>query len=259
MFKMMKYEYKRAWTSLKLLLLIIAAVEALFLVTVMSHKDSYVVLSIMLLTFLGLGSYLFVLIYGIRSYSSDLKNKSGYLVFMTPLSTYKILGAKLLAIFLTAMTLIGVFGVLFTFDFEVFASEYNFEGFLKAIFELFNEIGGINIARGLLILLAYFISILIQFYMVMTVAYLAMSLSATMLQNKKIKGVVSFVLFTVIYGLVNALSVKIMQAFTEGESTANLTAGNALLRVAPSITLYLVVAFLCYIACAKLLEKSISL
>ena len=42
-----------------------------------------------------------------------------------------------------------------------------------------------------------------------TIAYLAVSLSSTVLQNKKIKGVVSFILFVALYVLVSYIAYKL--------------------------------------------------
>ena len=63
-----------------------------------------------------------VLIYGVIIYSQDLKNKTGYMVFMTPISNYKIIGAKLLSILLTGATLVAFLGLLIVVDYNLLKS-----------------------------------------------------------------------------------------------------------------------------------------
>ena len=98
--------------------------------------------------------------------------------------------------------------------------------------------------------------VLIQFFTMITVAYLAVSLSSTVLQNKKIKGVVSFVLFVVIYVLMSYIAFKLPHL---GEGMQATTMLEAIYAYLPQFTLYLVCMIGSYIGSAALLSKKISL
>ena len=98
--------------------------------------------------------------------------------------------------------------------------------------------------------------VLIHFFTLITVAYLAVSLSSTVLQNKKIKGVVSFVLFVVIYVLMSYIAFKLPHL---GEGMQATTMLEAIYASLPQFTLYLVCMIGSYIGSAALLSKKISL
>ena len=108
MLKMLKYEFRRGIFPLLIVGIVIAAIELYFLIGTLTEHADHSVIAIALLILAAFCCYLFVLIYGIISYSQDLKNKSGYLVFMAPISSYKVIGAKLLSILLTGAIIVAV-------------------------------------------------------------------------------------------------------------------------------------------------------
>lgn len=257
MLKMMKYEYKRALGALKILLAIVALIEVYFLVGTTMKEGLHTGIASGLLVFSAIACYMFVLIYGISNYNKDLKSKTGLLVFMTPVSTYRILGAKLLSILLTGITLVAVLFGLFTIDYSYAASIYHFDGIISFFKEMFESMGA-DITGALWSLLAFIVMFLIQFFMTTTMAYLAISLSSTVLQNKKSKGFVSFVLFIAIYMMVNGLSALIIKESVGFDVKINGFAG-AFVNMLPVYLLYLAVAACCFYVSANLLEKKISL
>ena len=60
------------------------------------EADTDVIVSLSLLTFAMAASSLAVFIFGVSSYSGELKRKSSYLIFMTPNSTLAVIVSKLL-------------------------------------------------------------------------------------------------------------------------------------------------------------------
>ena len=89
-----------------------------------------------------------------------------------------------------------------------------------------------------------------------TIAYLAVSLSSTVLQNKKIKGVVSFILFVVLYVLVSYIAYKLPHL---GKNVQVETMLDAMYKNIPQLILYVVCMIGSYIGSATLLSKKISL
>lgn len=256
MLKMMKYEYRRGIFPLLVVITALAAAELLFLIGVFGKKDICVGLGLIFLILGGFAAYMFVLVYGVIIYSQDLKNKTGYMVFMTPLSNFKIIGAKLLSILLTGATLVVFLGIIMVVDYNVIKTH---DSNIAGMEIMLNGILGTNgSSLGTIIanLAAFIVVVLIQFFTMITIAYLAVSLSSTVLQNKKIKGVVSFVLFIVIYVLMSYVAFKLPHLGAGMQATTMLDAIYASL---PQFTLYTICMIGSYIGSAVLLSKKISL
>ena len=147
MLKMLKYEFRRGIFPLLIVGIVIAAIELYFLISTLTEHANHSVIAIALLILAAFCCYLFVLIYGIISYSQDLKNKSGYLVFMAPISSYKVIGAKLLSILLTGAIIVAVIFGLLTLDLSLSYSTYDsidtFYDFLSNILEM----GGYSLGK----------------------------------------------------------------------------------------------------------------
>lgn len=256
MLKMLKYEFRRGIFPLLIVGIVIAAIELYFLISTLTEHADYSIIAVSLLILAAFCCYLFVLIYGIISYSQDLKNKSGYLVFMAPISSYKVIGAKLLSILLTGAIIVAVIFGLLTLDLSLAYSTYDsidtFYDFLSNILEL----GGYSLGGVILRLLAFILVFLIQFFMTITLAYLAVSVCSTILQTKKIKGFISFVLFIVFYVILSVIASKIPHLSNPGP---NATFMEAMYAMIPQIALYFVVMVASYIGSSVLLEKKISL
>ena len=258
MLKMLKYEYRRALAPLFIIFILFGFEELYFLISTAMQKETHTTIATSLFVMLSFGCYIFVLIYGIVSYNRDLKNKEGYLVFMAPISSFQILGAKLLSILLTGITLVGAIFLFGSINYSFAASVYHFEGFIDFLKMGFESLGTslASIVGGVL---GFIIAFLIEFFMTVTIGYLAISLGSTVLQNKKIKSFASFVLFIVLTGVVNGIAVSLPNM----KNTARLAEVNdlssMLLYMAPQLGVYLLVAVLCYIGSSFLLEKKISL
>ena len=95
------------------------------------------------------------------------------IVFMAPISSYKVIGAKLLSILLTGAIIVAVIFGLLTLDLSLAYSTYDsidtFYDFLSNILEM----GGYSLGGVILRLLAFILVFLIQFFMTITLAYLA--------------------------------------------------------------------------------------
>lgn len=257
MLKMMKYEYRRGIFPLMVVIAALAAVEILFLVGIYADKVAFVGLGMVLLIMGGFAAFAFVLIYGVIIYSQDLKNKTGYMVFMTPLSSYKIIGAKLLSILLTGATLVIFLGVLLVVDYNVFKAHNSGIADLEVIVnDMLGTAKGTSLGAIIANLAGIIIVAVIQFYTMITMAYLAVSLSSTVLQNKKIKGVVSFVLFVALYLLMSYVAYK-LPYIGRGMNAATML--EAIYASLPKLGLYVVCLVGSFIGSGALLSKKISL
>ena len=175
---------------------------------------------------------------------------------MAPISSYKVIGAKLLSILLTGAIIVAVIFGLLALDLSLAYSTYDsidtFYDFLSNILEM----GGYSLGGVILRLLAFILVFLIQFFMTITLAYLVVSVCSTILQTKKIKGFISFVLFIVFYVILSVIASKIPHLSNPGPDATFMEAMYAMI---PQIALYFVVMVASYIGSSVLLEKKISL
>lgn len=258
MFKMIKYEFRKHISSIIILLIVYGLLEAVFLYGMIADNQNAVVISMALLIMLTVVSYVFILVLGISTYNNELKSKSGYLVYMTPISYYHIIGAKLLYTLFAGIGFAALIFLLLTVNYNMLANEYSLNDF-TTVFNVMLRTLGTDYTLGtlLLLVLVQIISMLVNFFMIVTVAYLAISLSTTILQNSKAKGFLSFFLFIVIITVVLYLEGLIPEIYDTSKYV--LTVGQAAVNQIPIVITSLVVAVGSFIGSGTLLSKHISL
>lgn len=257
MWKMMKYEYRKGLFPMLIILAVFAMLEVLFLYGIFTKDETKTALGITLLIFSCVIAYVFVLVYGIVNYANDLKNKSGYLTFMAPISSYAIIGAKLLSVFLTGATFVGVIVFLGILDYSIAAEVYHLESLVDMLSELFVSITGVQLKEVVFAIFSLILCFLIQISMVVTVAYFAISVSSTVLQNKKGKGLLTCILFFVLYGCINSAALTIVGGVKADVIQSNLM--DSLAVMWPVEVFYLAVAVVAFLLSGLLLDKKISL
>lgn len=191
MLKLMKYEFRKTRTTLLVMLAALAVLEAGFLIG--DRIDDYRVAGVCLgiLTVLVFAVYVYILIAGITSYSKEINDKTGYMTFMVPVSPMGIVGSKLLFTVLAALVVTALFGGAVYYDYaqlfkrlEIDKASYDQMSFA---FSMFSGTLGPNFSLARVILTIGFEvgTVLIEIILVMCTAYLAITLTATALQNKK--------------------------------------------------------------------------
>ena len=96
MLKTMKYEVIRNKMVIIILFSILGGAEAIFLMGLAGDSRNLIGYGILGLV-LGTSIIYFVIwLLGIMSFSHDLRDKTGYMVFLTPVNPYKIIIAKML-------------------------------------------------------------------------------------------------------------------------------------------------------------------
>ena len=96
MFKLMKYEFRKTWITKLILLGVTAVAEAVYLYGLYAEKDNPLSVAIGLLVLLAVGGVLVIGLESVLTLHRDMNTKQSYMLFMTPNSSYKILGAKVL-------------------------------------------------------------------------------------------------------------------------------------------------------------------
>ncbi len=200
MFKLIKYEFRKNRTGLIVMFLICLGMFLMAPLGKVIGSEEMMIIPMVLLPFYALAAYIYVLIRGIKAYSSELKNRSGYLLMMVPRSTMSILFSKLLFTLFFAV-------VLFIFSAAALFGVYNIVADVGGVYNLqasvdFFRFGLIQIGvtlEQLIITLAYFVvETLISLLVVVSIGYLSVTLGATLLFQKKLQGFLNFVIFVVL-------------------------------------------------------------
>ena len=208
MLKLMKYEFRKMRTVLLVLALALIGLELGFVLGYKLEKPDVWGISLVLLTLLAFGAYAYMLVSGIVSYSRELTNRTGCLVFMTPTRPISVVLSKLVFTILIAVAATAVFGVAAYFDYVYLFGRLDIDPRIideirrevnMALMAAFTDVT-MNVDKLGLIILYSVASALIEVMFIMCTAYLAITFSATFLQNKKgfVRGLVSFLLFAVI-------------------------------------------------------------
>lgn len=235
MLKLLKYEFRKNRTGLVVMLLIAAALFLLAPIGVALESEGLMAAPSVMLMFYGFAAYIFVLARGIGAYSGELKNRTGYLLLMTPRSTVTILFSKLIFTLFFALVMLAVCGCAFIGAGTIAIGEMQeIKGFYN-IMKFTLEDYGIEVA-SLMYTLAFFVAELLSSLLsLVSVAYLAVTLSATVLSGKRGRGFVTFLCFMLLYGVVSAVT----QWVSPAQDVLYAAMDEAMLAALPSLLVQL--------------------
>jgi len=248
MLKLMKYEFRKQAMTKFIMLFLIAIIEAVFLISlVVNANQNLIMVTMVVMVFFTVIAIFFVSVESIFTFSNDLKTKASYMLFMTPHSSYTIIGSKLLVAFITlfltgmALLLINVGNfVLLGIRLDGFASVRD------AIAMLLREVWNIEIS--FYDIFRILMTTLISFATFITTAFISITISATVLADKRFKGFVSFIIFIVLNLVFMSISNKILATDIWSNSYYWISCG-----------INFIFLVLTYFGTAWLLEKKISL
>ena len=254
MLKLVKYELRKNRTALLVLLAILVALEAYFLLSVSRQSDADVIIAMSLLSLAIVGCSFAVFIFGISSYSGELKRKSSYLIFMTPNSTLSVIVSKLLFTLVIAMCFSGLAIALMVVDVPVTAQAY---GEWEGYFVLFDSLllqQGISVHEILISLVLSLAEMFLQLLSYVGVAYLSITISATVLNGRKGRGFLSFAIFCAItYGLACISGLYSYISYEAGEAVSYIG------LLAPALLQSIVVLAVSTVLSAWMLKKHVAL
>ena len=253
MLKLAKYEFRKNLTGPIILLAVIGALELLFLGSMVLDKKGTMIIAFIVQLLAMFFSYYIILIMSISSYSRELRSKSSYMTFMAPVNAYQVIGSKLLSAFFVSAIFGAIMFLLVVANSLGMEAKFTEVKDMLDIVKIFMEMFGYNMVEFLLNVVMFVVELMISFYLVVVLAYFAISLSSTVFQNKKFKWVVSTVIFLVIYISAVYIASKLP---TIGDPN---TLGEAFVSELPMVSFYLVCIIGGFIGSATLLEKKISL
>lgn len=207
MFKLIKYEIK---TISKEFFIILGAV-VLLNIALMTRIHVWSDDAIVGLSFLILfGASVATFIYNIITFTRDLKQDTGYLIFSIPKSGYSILGAKLISSLIVTI-LVSIVGFIMMFLVGIVALG-NFDSFIKAFTDIKN-VSNLDIFKFVLVLIADAIICVLLYVQLLLVIYFAVSISRAIMNKRKFSGLVAFLIFVVTNLLIGKIYQLIYEAF----------------------------------------------
>lgn len=276
MFKLLKYEFRKAMVSILVMLGVTAALEGYFLYGLYSEANDgvHAVIGALLLILFTLAIEIFVMVRGVTSFSGELKGRNAYLIFMTPNSALKIMASKYLFTLILGTSFTLMYVLLGYLDIRLSLEKYGeYQEFVEMWAELFKS-AGIRVDQIIFAGVFAVIYFLLDFLVFYAVAYLAVTISHTLFRDKKWRWVMAILFYFAITSIVSFLNslfpmVYTVLQFTEAPGVGKIAEAYGL-NTAPTflgLLVYLVpqmlisagVILLSFFGCAWMLEKKVSL
>ena len=261
MLKTIKYELKKSRTFILIFLLLYVLLEGALIIGVALNKETLSSVSFALFFALGFGATIFVLTAQVLGYSRELRDKSGYLVFMTPLSSRRILGAKLLTTLVCAAILGAFAGLLQVFNYQLIAKQFHLESVPVILNMALSELNT-SVEEILLIAITWIVYMFISCAYFVCLSFFAISLSATLLQNKRGKGIIAGIIFLVLFILFEVITSHLPQinVYETAAMVDSVEYGKGfILANLPGIVFQVLCSIACWAGSAWLLDNRISL
>ena len=191
MLRLLKYEFRKTLFPKLVLLALLVIFEGVFLYGYWTDNNSTVTLGLSLFLFTFLCGLLAIGIISLVTLHKDMNTRQGYMLFMTPNSTYRILGAKVAE---NGLSMLGIGAVglgICLLNFSLIKQELEFiTSFLKNF--------GIGLTPTFPHLSALLVYIICDILCSVTTAYLADVICSSLLNGQKGSMVITFVLFALL-------------------------------------------------------------
>lgn len=211
MIKLLKYELIRK-KKVYIITLCIFAVLTLLVAFGIPRLDSnyWVLITTLAALILVVGGVLFPIIINTAKYYSEYKNRSGYMMFLTPNSGSKIFGSKMLAAIIDTLgifILLGLFGLI---SYSVADANYSLAPHISRFWtEVHQQFPGIN--AGTIIAVGV-IAAIVQNINTIILALFSITVSKTLLAHKSINWFIPLIMFFVISWVEQMVSTTIIAA-----------------------------------------------
>ena len=277
MLKLIKYELRKNRALLLVVLGVIIALEAYFLVSARmtgslnaalnqkwteetfeasQRAEVNLIISMVLLAVASFGTALTIFIMGVSGYSRELNQKTSYLIFMTPKSTISIVGSKLIFTLLTGVVFAAILVGMAIVDFPMMMDSLGTEwqGYYNLL-DWFMAENDMSLA-GTLLTIVFFVGVVfLNIISTVSIAYLAITLSATFMRGKKGHALVSILLFI---ALAYANS-KLASLFMNNKTYEFEKALDLLQALWPQVIQDAAVVVVSLFGCAWMLKKRVDL
>lgn len=249
MVNLIKYEFRKSWIIKAIILVFTAVFELMFIGGTIFNNEDFLGMGIAFLSLTTICALFIIGVYGIFRLHKDLTTKQSYMLFMTPNSSYKILGAKLIEN-AGSILVAGVFYILLAIVDFTFLMAAN--GEIREGIELLNQILGAHYSVDTYGFVMVSLNIIVIWIFTIVVGYLAVIISASILSGRKFSGVISFIIFLIINGVVQKIHGIILELV--GFDTFGFSTGKTVLGLVFDI----VFAIIVYFAAAWIMDNKLS-
>lgn len=256
MLKLMKYESLRKIRLLLIALVVIGITELAIIYTI--YKGGYALgFTIMLIALLGFGGLIFLLIDSITMYSSDLYKRPGYMLFLTPNNSFKIIGSKLLISLLEGTIGIAIYISLLFANYKLIYSIYFNDPASEArmILDFFTSLTQFPSAKDMIMLV---ISFVVGWFSLILTIYLAITIRKTLLSNVKFGGIFSFIFFLILQFVIYYIQFKLLGNVDSWSYSVNENVSVATYSLT-SLIYSGITGIILYISSSMLLSKGVDL
>lgn len=255
MLKLIKYECRKNITVFIIIFGALFGLEAYLGGSILAKSTTNIAIASILYMLIGWAGIMGLMVIGVISYARELNAKYSFMIFMTPNSTYKIVGAKYLMLLVTAVVATLLYGAFVYFDVRLAMSRFeDTADMLEMINDLMKVLFGKNISNLIIGLVGMVVEIWVSILLTVSFAYLAITLSSTILANKKGKGWLAVGFFFAIRVVVQVIS-NFLPSFDFGNDTLlQIMAGQW-----PVYVFEILFIIGTYIGVSELLKRKVSL
>ena len=245
MLRLLKYELRKTLFAKLILLAITVVAEAIFLAGYWRDHENTLVTGAVLLFIIAVTGIALMGILSLVTLHKDMNTKQGYMLFMTPNSCYKILGAKVIECGLSLLLAGAFFFGLGMLDFDLLLGRREAN---RQLWEFFTAM--LQNIDSRIVLDAPTVSALVFFSLsiwlcIVTTAYLSDVISSSLLNGRKGNLVITFILFLALtYGLCKVITLA------SAESVAMEMVWQGVIALGLSGVMYVITA--------RLMEKYLS-
>lgn len=249
MLNLMKYELIKQRTSKIILGGVLLLLEIGFFIALILENVEMMAFVVTFFMLLVTVTFFIVALEAINTYYHDLRDKSGYMLFMTPNSVYTIMASKILTSILTIIVVTIIFGLVVFMDFTIVCVKY---GELERIIEQAREALRMfwSIDINIQSIITEVIMCVFGWISILTSAFLAITLCMTLMAGVKGKGLISFILFWIINIAYNIMTERILTFFSVSDY---------MIYMGISTAFVVVFAVLCFWFSGYMLNKELSL
>ena len=253
MFKMIKYEYRKDMPLYIIVVSLIVALTTYLGISIMSESEINLAISIILFILCGWGSVIFIMVIGVISYAREVNSKSSFMTFMTPLNTFEIVGSKYITLIITTIIATGLYvgGAYLNISLALF--KYEEIDDVMEMLDYFLVYYQSSVTDILAAFLALIVTIWSSIFMTVSYAYLAITLSSTILANRRGKGWLAVGLYMAISISANIVS-AILPKFEFGDSFSAM-----IMSQWPTFVFQTLMIIGTYFGVSLLLKKKVSL
>ena len=190
--RLIKYELKKQQTSRNIILALLLVFLLAVVVGTFTENGNTVGISVMLEMFVGMFVFFYMGIESLLILNRDLKTKQSHMLWMVPMQSWKILGAKYIAailqiFFISAAYVLAAIACILSLIAKMDAWEELFKGLRIGAEWLFQ--GNMD----WITLMAIFLFFFLAWTCVIATGFLAVIVSRTVLINSRFAGIVSFI------------------------------------------------------------------